>query len=554
MTRRLRMGLYDQDAPGVLITELSTDSGRTFTETFNEPGSGSLTVGADDPQAVDLDCRNIVRCMVDGVARFAWVIESRRRASIPRGGEPSSKLLTVSGRGVLALMETAVVEPERGTDRLSPPTRLFNFASTDYSEVGLPWVASSQIKLQGNFAAAPLLTDQWDGLTPLPQDWPDPTAYWIWGRGQSTSSPPQPIGYCYFRRDFNISTQGEHAIFITADDGFELYLDGALVAEETRAFMFAETKRVNVLLDVGQHWIAIVGRNIQRDSVSTNVAGVLYSILTLGPGGELDESSTIVINSSSATNVLAYPAVAPTMTPGEIMRILLDEAQQRGGLESVTLDFDDDVDSNGSTWDTPIDLEVRVGTSYLGVLQMLAEVAVDIRMTALLELQMFNKGTLGSDLTGIVQLEEGVHLSELEHSGECARMNAALFKRHTGTFGGAADAASIADNGRLEAYLELGTAPSDDQATRTLVALFDEHSVENITVQFQPEERGTGGTFVSSERPYVGWQVGDLIIVPGIDDMPADTRVQSITVSDDPSGGPDPIFRAEGTQHEEVGS
>lgn len=552
MTRRIRYEVYDQANPSILISTLSSDSDRSWQDALNDVGSGQVTVGAEDPQAGDLDARRYVRCLLDGITRFAWIIEKRTRRTLPRGGAPSEKTFTVSGRGVFALLETKVVEPELGTDRLSPDTRLFNFASRSYTE-GVGWKPAIQIKQQS-------ATGDWDGA---PLDWPDPDAYWIWGRAKSIPSvPPQPVGRCYFRKFFTVTTQRTVRIFVTADDGFEIYLNGALVAMETRAFMWAETKQVDVFLDVGQHLIAVVGVNIKRDSASTNVAGFILTAIEVTEGGE--SYGSVLVRTDSTWSALDYPSVAPTMTPGEIWRVLLTEAHAVDGLTGVTLECTDTLDSNGNAWATPVDLEVRVGTSYLQVAHVLMEMAVDMRMSPLLGLEVYNRQDLGRDLTGTVALEEGVHLSELTHDGENPIMNAALVKLHSGTgttnvvtgsaYAGAAEAASIASYGRIEAYVELGTAPSDSQAERTLDVILDEHAWEQITVSFQTEERGQGGAFVTDERPYVGWGPGDFILVPGIDDFLLPTEILSLSVSDDPEGGPDPIYRAEGRQITETGS
>jgi hypothetical protein len=247
------------------------------------------------------------------------------------------------------------------------------------------------------------------------------------------------------------------------------------------------------------------------------------------------------------------------MTPGEIWRVLLQEAQDRGALLGMTLGCDDDLDSNGNAWSVPVDLEFQVGTTYLQAMETMVEMAVDYRVAPDLTLDVYNRGELGADLTATVALDEGEHLSELKHSTTCAIMNATLMSIHTGSgisndytggaYTGAGDGPSIADNGRLEAYLELGTAPSTDQADRTVSALFDEHATEQVQVTFTPEEREVGGTFYTDERPYTGWQPGDIILVADLFDVLANTTVLSLTCADDPDGGPDPVFRAEGTQN-----
>ena len=65
------------------------------------------------------------------------------------------------------------------------------------------------------------------------------------------------------------------------------------------------------------------------------------------------------------------PATRPGQTPGQIIRLGMAEAAARG-VETPTLNFDDDEDSAGDPWDDTIPLSYRVPTTELDVLDSLA--------------------------------------------------------------------------------------------------------------------------------------------------------------------------------------
>lgn len=544
--RRLTATVRDRSTPHIVECSLSTDSDRTFELVLNDAGSGSLTVGIDDPDASCLSCGKIVALALDGEPIGSFVIEEINYDSRPRDGTSAARTVRASGRSSLAVLESAIVYPELGAGRLSPATRLMNFTSKDYEQKSPPWTAAVPIKRQGD------VTGQWDGA---PMDWPDPDAYWIWSRLQSGGSPPQPVGRSYFRRPFVLGQKTPVTIFVTADDGFELYLDGTLVAQETKAFMWAETRTFDVLLDAGPHLLAIVGINMVRDSVSTNVAGVICSVVERTEGGE--SFGQVLVRTDNTWSALDYPSRAPGMTPGRIMRVLVEEAQRRGALTGVDLLFGDDRDSMGIPWTSEMDFELQVGTSLLQVARMIGEMGVDVEMLSPLGLAMYPRDS--RDYSATIGIgDQNVH--ELLHRDSCPSVTLVLAAFHSGespanfqandVYLERGDASMIALHGRLEAFASLGSAASADMAADEIDAIIGDNGRVVSTATVDLAVRNADGT--TFPGIFHTWRPGVVVSLPDQSGAPSRYRVTRMAIVDDPSGGTDPVVRFEARKLDQV--
>ncbi|GIV00840.1 MAG: hypothetical protein KatS3mg014_2455 [Actinomycetota bacterium] len=540
--RRLTAKVRPRDNPEAVLCALSTDSERALELVVSEPGSGSVAVGVADPDASCLECGRIVTFDLDGEPVGGFLVERIEVDADPRDGLPSARLRRASGRSTLAVLDHAIVYPEQGSGRLSPSTRLMNFTSSDY-EVRPPWTAAVQIKRQGDS------TGQWDGA---PLDWPDPDAYWIWAQAQgpgSDTTPPQPVGRCYFRTQFYVGSQTPVTIFITADDGYELYLDATLVAKETKAFMWAETQTYDVLLDAGLHTIAVVGINIHRDSVSTNVAGVIVSVVERTEGGQ--SYGSVLVRTDNTWAALAYPPRAPGMTPGKIMQVLLDEAQARGALPGVDYLASPLRDSHGNPWTFEWDLELQVGIPLLQVARMFGELGVDVEMLNPMGLALFPRGT--RDWSSSIRFT-AADVHERSFTIACPSVTTLLSAFHTGdvpanfqandTYLERADAAALAAHGRLEAFASLGSAASPDMASEESDAILRDNAWPKETVEIDVAVRRPDG----SDLPgmFHGWRPGVIVGCESSDGVMSKCRITRMAIVDDPSGGPDPVVRLEG--------
>lgn len=529
MPKPIEAVVYDGTAPSVQIDALADSAKRKWLHELNDSGSGSLMVHTKDAVLTlnpgILDYGNIIRFSLNGTERFASIIEAKRIP--PAGeGEESDAWWEVSGRGVLALLEDAIVYPEASVEGSLQRQRAFDWTAIVYDDAA--WIAATQVQRQ----------DATGGTVPdyngFPLDWPDPLAYWIWSRAQS-SPTWTPAGTSYFRKTFTMAAAGEVFIFATADNNFRLWLDGELVFDVAeRGFRWGETFKEQRFLSAGDHQLAAEVINYDSASGGASPAALLVSVTQNAMGSP----GTVIVRSDSSWVCLDYPSEVPGMSVGEILRILIEEAQDRGALPGITIStFTDETDSSASLWSSEPDIALDIGTNYLDVIRTFVEQFVDVAMTPDLEFKVYNKGTLGSDLTGSVALVVGTHFEREETEGQDLDTNAVLARDTLGALTTREDATSIATRKRKETYLELALAPNATRARE----MCDEIFVDHASPAVQMTSRVT-----AASGPYTTWTVGDTIITPGPDGTPTDTTVLSIGVEEDDAGHP--VYHAEGAQ------
>src|SRR5690606_33167507 len=72
--------------------------------------------------------------------------------------------------------------------------------------------------------------------------------------------------------------------------------------------------------------------------------------------------NTPIVISDDSWSIVEYPPSPPGMTVGRVMRVLIDEAQRRGALPGLRINFNDTVDSAGRQWPMVSDISTKVGT------------------------------------------------------------------------------------------------------------------------------------------------------------------------------------------------
>lgn len=208
--------------------------GRTvpvFLDEMKQQGAGSFTISKSDQKVLSnphlLDYRNVIKAVRDGRVEGAMIVGSKQD-NIIDSDEVNSKTVEVSGEGLKGWFRDAVVYPFRPLTAKSSDTRIFNWAAPrDFDYVQAGFVNAYNI---ANYELVPPK----GSINPWkykPAEWPDcPQAKWVWGRPKpSSKSFVQPIGYNYFRYDFNISAGNAargYSLFCAADDNFVAYLDG----------------------------------------------------------------------------------------------------------------------------------------------------------------------------------------------------------------------------------------------------------------------------------------------------------------------------------------
>src|SRR5690606_38461757 len=93
------------------------------------------------------------------------------------------------------------------------------------------------------------------------------------------------------------------------------------------------------------------------------------------------QPDTLVFLSDSSWDSLGYPAQTPGFTPGEVIELVLGEAQARGTLPNVSLSYDASVDSAGQPWPVATQIATRCGND-LGtfIVAELGATYIDVRM------------------------------------------------------------------------------------------------------------------------------------------------------------------------------
>lgn len=507
------------DPGGTPIATLSKAFARGFLNQLNEVGSGTMSVHDSDAEFIAAspavkNYGNIVRLEIDDEPVAAFVIKRRRCPAAPKG-EAAERVWTFSGPGAAALLGNARVDPDGGWQRAFDRERTFDFTAIAYDDSG--WIAATEVRQQSSDPSKPT-------------GWPDPSTWSIWGEAPTGSPPASPAGKNYFRKSFTLADDTAIAVFMSPDNTGRLWVDNKLIIDTTdTAHAYLTTWRANLTLTAGDHVVAAEITNAATTAGHPNPGGMFCAVYSLDP--DTGALATLLFHSDSSWLALDYPASVPGMTVGQIMRILIEEAQDRGALPSITWSFTDSADSNALAWPDERDQAIIIGTSLLDVARMFGETAADYRMTPLLVLEMFVSGTIGADRTsggGAVTLEVGESWEELDNDGEDLAGNSVLTRDATGELSEHNDTASLAERERIEQYLEIATAPSIDQAARVANAAFANFGEPNAQVR---------GTVIEAAGPLADWREGDLINVPDYTQTPVPTLILELGATEDADTG-----------------
>lgn len=352
-----------------LVTPVATfdqSFAKTFQDELNEPGFGSITLENSDPDLALWQDGDLIRFEVKGAAAWTMLPSEIMRVTIA-GNEEVGEVTTISGPGHLAVLAEALVYPARGVGVLPiEEDRVFNFAAVDYDDSG--WGNALALTSWMNSSA------YWYGLT----GWPDPDAMWIWAQNSGLSYAP--LGRCYFRKTFTVPDDVTRIIvMVAADDQAELYLDGQRLIS-TSPWTNSQNDIYTHDLDVspGQHVVAIAAENLGIESGFDNPAGVLCSIYATNEVHGIGD--TPIVATDATWKIAPYPADPPGMTPGEVLRHVVEEAQARGALAGVTLNFTDETDSDGVAWQQVADIATKVGTDCLTLAREMSGTYIDVWM------------------------------------------------------------------------------------------------------------------------------------------------------------------------------
>jgi hypothetical protein len=227
-------------------------------------------------------------------------------------------------------------------------------------------------------------------------------------------------------------------------------------------------------------------------------------------------------------------------TASKVLRTLILEAQARGSLAGVTVDWEDDRDSLGNTFAENINLAFHVGTPLLEVATKFTDGLgyFDIEMTPELVLKIYK--TRGLDLHETVVYRPGQAIVSHENQSDAkCLVNEVLVEGRDKLLAVASHSASQAVYGRREGYLSASNLQEGlseyGQAYLNRVA-YPIWGIQGTVTKFS-DDRG------NSMKPFESYLIGDWIgwnITPeGSDDIGFDgvLRVCGITVSEDDDTG-----------------
>ena len=227
-------------------------------------------------------------------------------------------------------------------------------------------------------------------------------------------------------------------------------------------------------------------------------------------------------------------------TASKVLRTLILEAQARGGLVGVTVDWEDDQDSLGNVFSENVNLSFHVGTPLLEVATKFTDGLgyFDIEMTPELVLKIYK--SKGEDLHETVVYRSGQAIVSHENQIDAKSVvNEVLVEGGDKLLAIASHSASQATYGRREGYLSASNLQEGlseyGQAYLNRVA-YPIWGIQGTVTKFS-DDRG------NRMKPFESYLIGDWIgwnIAPeGSDELGFDgvLRVCGITVSEDDDTG-----------------
>lgn len=351
---------------------------RTFQENLSEAGAGSITFQNDDPDLAEMVLPNrLVNFYLEGVLAFTLLPETYEATDVSPNEE--AELITVfSGRGHGALLDRVAIYPTLGVGRTPiEEDRAFNWPAISYDDSA--WPNATEL---GTIDDGRLVEQAIRGYASPDESivgFPDGDAICVWAAGGTfyfgRPLPADSAGTCRMRWLVTFPSDGLYSLFPAWDDFGEVYFDGQLLTTtEGRSFFQHQKWTMNVT--AGEHLIAMMvvnGPNLE----AWNPGGAAWTLYHA-----LDDNNlgAFVAHSTGAGKIFEY-ADPPGMTPGQVILLMLGEAQARGAIPYITCSFDAVNDTNGDPWPDVTDIATKVGTTLLTFLRELSATYIDWSMT-----------------------------------------------------------------------------------------------------------------------------------------------------------------------------
>lgn len=369
------------------------------TDVANLGGGGEVELpnviaeGAENPALDLLTPGRVVRVVSDGNDIGSFALEQPVTTPLsPR--EEAGEITVVTGREPMAARFDKVRwHPDHGLGNLPfNPDRPLAFAADDLDEDG--WTAA--VGQLPNYD-----TDNYMGRPVGFVDTGGPAGagpHWLADRDSRVTYAPG--GIWFYRQRFTIDDDYDLIVQAAWDDDGELWIDDVPVLKSEGVYK-GGCSEARISISEGDHLVAGYVRNLNELRT-----GIVFAGWSVSEG----MADTLVFRSeASDAVVLGFPDVYPGFTPTEVLLLALDEAQDRGMLTDVTMDFTVGADTDAAAVHEVVDITVKApADSLLTTCKMLSETYLDLAATRDdLELQAWIRGTRGTDRTLTVAFGEG---------------------------------------------------------------------------------------------------------------------------------------------------
>lgn len=379
---------------------------KQWQDVLGDAGFGKMTIQNDDSDLALIDYGDYMQFTLNGTPRFMAIVEKKDRVDID-GAEEVAEATTISGRGTLAVLEDAVVYPDIFIETVPfADARIFNFGAFEALGIENNYEENSTgVYDFGVYTSAGAF------YTNIPAGFPDTTAHWL-GPQAPDGGGANPVGDWYLKSLIIGLDEGPYRLSCCADDSLDVYVDNVPVHKSEG--VFGRLITIDLWLNSDLHDLSFKITNLPLPLFG-GPSGIIWSLQEINPDGT---PGAVVWHShptaSSLDFFLSYPADPPGLYPGHVMKILIDEAQDRGCFPALTYDFTASLDSDGVAWADIIQPSFQIGADLLTACKQLAETYFVPRMDpATLELHLHQSFGGASGAT----YERGENITELKHQG-----------------------------------------------------------------------------------------------------------------------------------------
>ena len=420
---------------------------------------------------------------------------------------------------ISADLDRQIVAPPPGVVAPFGPTRTLGWPDptfTSWTAWGDAYPLSPQPE---TVAAAP------DGKAGTPWGWLDPAAWWVWHEAAVDAEHPNGPSWCFLPFFVDALGPTQVVVQLAGDDGYEAWIGGQLIDSRpptrfTEQSQWQKPAQTLVTVQPGWHELRVRGVN-QWLEVAGNIGGVIASV------AGLDGVTLARTDDVGTAKAMGVPPQG--QTPYEVVAALTDEAATRGcRVFAVPASS---TDEGLRTWPIIEQLPMQVGASSTadaaraagdGTVEWWCDTsgAVPEVRGALLPgvidgdgLEAVEWRTPSVEWSSDPLFAGGPNLREHSTVAQATPTANALVVLTADGWVTVEDAASIADNGRYEEFVALGSLGS---AAATTVAEGWLAATANLdrSVRLAVHPRCLPSTAAGDgDRPGIDVEVGGLVTV-----------------------------------------